>query len=415
MNQLVTPVRVMRRVAKRLVNNMRFGANVARDYSDEFAKEGAKIGYTTNVRLPQRYKVTKGTALVAQPVEDKVVPISVTDQANVGLDFSMASLTMEVEDYRKRYIDPAVDSLINTFDLDGLKRAYKAVANCVGTPGTVPGSTGTVQDCNRVYLLAGTKLTDIGVPEDGRVAMINAKMHAYLTSANAGLFHPGKQIAEGWRTGQFSGEALGVQKWFTTQNIPRHTVGPLGGTPQISGAGQTGSSILTKGWTAAAAARLKEGDVVQFDGVYEINTLNYESTGDLKDFVVTQDFASAADGTGTINIWPPLVTSGNYQNCSASPADSAAITIFGHASSYASKVSAQGLIYDPDAFAAVMVDLEQPGGSLWVNERISNKALGVSVRFLKNYKIETDQSPARLDIMYGWKTIRGELACRVAS
>lgn len=411
-NSLVTPSWVMKEIARRLVNNWKFANNVMRSYDDQFIKSGAKMGFTVNARLPQRYQVNKGTALNPVPVVDSIVPITLTDQANVGIEFTTASLTMEVDNYREKCIAPAVDTLINAVDFDGLSRMYKETAKCVGTPGVVPATT----NANPIYLSAGTKLDNAAVPVDDRVAILSSGMHAALANANLTVFNPQGDISQIYRKGQFAKEALGISAWFKDQNVATHTVGPLGGAPLVDGAGQSGSSILTRAWTAAAANRLLQGDVVQFAGCYEINPLNYQSTGVLKDFVVTADVDSSAGGAATIPIKPDLipVSQGALATCSAMPADGAAVTIFGHASTYANAVSPQGLVYHPEAYAMVMADLELPGG-LWVSERISNAALGIAVRFLKDYSIMTDISPARVDLLYGWKDTRQELACRVAA
>jgi len=408
-NALVTPVWVMKEVGRRLVNNLKFAANVMRSYDDQFVKAGAKVGYTVNARLPQRYKVNKGQALNPQPVIDNVVPITLTDQANVGLEFSTASLTMEVDNYRERYISPATDALVNAVDYDGLSRMYQAVFMNVGTPAVIPIT-------NSVYLDAGVKLDNGAVPVDGRVAILSPGMHAGIANANLTLFNPSVQISEFFRKGQFAKEALGISEWFKDQNVATHTVGPLGGTPTVNAAGQTGSSIITQAWTSAVARRLNKGDVIQFAGVYQINPLNYQSLGVLQDFVVTANVDSTSGGAATIPIYPPLLdsTSGALQTVSNAPAASAAVTIFGHASSHANKLTPQGLVYHPEAFALVMADLDQPQG-VWVSERISNKALGISIRFVKDYSISDDQSPARLDVLYGWAAVRPELAARVSS
>lgn len=409
-NAIVTPQNVMKEIARRLVNNLKFGANVLRSYDNQYFRGGAKQGFTVNARMPQRFKVNKGQALNIQPVVDTVVPITLTDQANVGIEFSMASLTMEIDNYSEKTIKPAVDTLVNSVDFDGLSRMYKEVAKAVGTPGTLPAGA----LANPIYLAAGTKLDDAAVPMEDRVAVLSSGMQAALANANLASFNPQSYISDTFRKGMFARQALGVEAWYKDQNVATHTVGPLGGTPLVDGAGQTGSSVLLKGWTAAAAKRLNQGDVIQFAGVYEINPMNYSTTGQLKDFVVTADASSTSGGALTVYIKPAIipVSSGALATCDVAPADSAAVTIFGHASSYANKVSPQGLIYHPEAFALVMADLDLPGGT-WVAERISNEALGVSVRFIKDYDVLTDQSPARCDILYGWAAVRPELAVRV--
>jgi hypothetical protein len=382
---------------------------------DEYVQAGAKVGDTVKARMPQRYRVSKGAALPAsRAVEDRTRDITITDQAVVPLEFSSASLAMHVDNYRDRYIAPAVDALVNTVDYDGLLRMYQQTFMCVGTPDVVPGSTGTLPfAANQVYGQAKVKLDEGAVPPNGRKAVLSSDMHMYLASAQALIFTPSQQIADAYKTGQFGGKALGVDEWYMDQNVATHTVGALGSTPLINGANQTGSSIVGDGAGGSVTGYFKKGDVIQFAGVFSINPLNYQSTGRLQDFVVTAD-VDAAGGALTIPIYPAIVTSGNFQTVSGSPADNAAITTFGHASSYANATTPQGLIFHPDAYALVMADLPLPGG-IWVSERISNKELGISVRFLKDYNIESDQSPARVDLLYGWAAVRPELACRVAS
>lgn len=415
-NTLVTPTRVMREVGRRLINNLKFGSNVNRSYSSEFSAGGAKQGYTVNARLPQRYVVSKGAALVPQGVQDLIVPITLTDQANVGLTFNSQSLTMEVEDYKKRYIDPAVDALVSQVDFDGLQRMYQAVWNCTwyGTTINTPGAAGTLPgDCNIVYLNAGVKLSNAGVPSDGRIAILSPGMHAYLASANLALFNPSGTIGSAFKSGQFGSQALGVDEWFSSQNVATHTTGTLGGTPAVTTTLTAGAtSVVTKSWSNSITNCLRKGDVIQFSATYAVNPMNRQTLSTLQDFVVTSDFNSDGSGTGTVYFAPAMYASGALQNVSALPVADNTITIFGHASNNTAKNTAQALIYNPDAFALVVADLEMPGG-LWVSERISSKQLGISIRFLKDYSITTDESPARVDILYGWKAVRPEMAVRV--
>lgn len=406
-NELVTPSWVMKEIGRRLVNNLKFAGNVMRSYDKQYVQSGAKVGFTVNARLPQRFKVNKGQALNPQPVVDTVVPITLTDQANVGIEFSTASLTMEVDNYREKCIAPAVDTLGNAVDSDGLSRMYKRVYWHVGTPGTDPTT-------NQPYLNCGVKLDLAACPEGDRVAVLSPGMHAALANANVAIFNPTAQISEIYRKGQFGKEALGISEWFKDQNVEAHTVGDLGGAPLINLADQTGSVIDIDGWTAAVGNRLREGDVLQFAGSRAVNPQSYKSTGQLQDQVVLADVDSDAAGvTNDVPISPGITVAGNLQNVTASPANNAVVTIFGHASTYAGLVSSQGLIYHPEAFALVMADLEMPQG-LWVSEHISNEALGIAIRFLKDYSIMTDLSPARVDILYGWKEVRPEMACRIS-
>lgn len=419
-NTLITPSWVMKEVTRLLVNNLKFASAVNRDYDNQYVQGGAKVGYTVNARLPQQYIVSKGQTVTATGVTDRIVPITLTDQANVAIEFSTASETMEVDDYRDRYIMPAVAALANTVDNDGLTRMYKQTWWTTGTPGVTPGSTGTLPfAANLAYMQATTKLTNYAVPVDGRVAVLSPEMQQYLSAAQFLNFNPGGQISDFFRNGMFGRKALGIDEWFMDQNVATHTIGLLGGTPRINGANQTGTSINTDGWTASTQV-LNEGDVVQFAGCRTVNPQNRQSTGQLNDFVVAADVTSNGSGEAVIPLYTPnaLTTAGVFQTVDASPADNALISVFGIAQAGQAAISGtqtrQGMVFHPDAYTLVMADLEVPKNQ-WIAERISNRQLGISIRFVKGYNTETDQSLARLDILYGWAAVRPEMGSRVAA
>ena len=406
-NTLITPDWITKETARLLVNNLKFAGNVNRDYDDQYRQAGAKVGYTVKARLPQRFRTTKGQALQVQAITDQYVPVTVTDQANVGISFASAQLTMEVDDYRSRYIKPASEQLANTIDYDGLARVYPDVYQSVGTPGVTIAS-------NLTYLQAGAILSNAGTPMDDRKAILDPLSMATISNANVAVFNPTSTISSNFRSGQFAGPALGYESWYVDQNVARHTTGTFTtSTPVTSSASQTGSSLATSGW-ASGASSLKRGDVFTVAGVYAVNPQNYQSTGQLQQFVVTAD-TNDTTGAMTIPISPAIITSGPFQTVTNSPTNTAAILVVGATSAVAGTlatlVSSQSLLYHPDAFTMVMADLEMPQGGA-ESSRVSNNQLGIALRFVKQYNIQTDQNAARLDCLYGWKTIRPELAAR---
>lgn len=416
-NTLINPAWVLMKTTIRLNNNLRFGSNIDRSYSDEFKQAGAKMGNTVKARLPQRYQRVRGAKMVVQDVTDRTVDITLSDQVHVAIAFGSWHRTLNVDRYTERYIDPAKDELSNGYDFDGMSRMYQEVANSVGTPAVVPGSTGTLpQAATQPYLDANERLTNIGVPEEDRRIVISPAMQNYLLNGVITLMNPAMKISQQYKTGQFAGEALGWSKWFVGQNVARHVIGALGGTPlvntplPVNGATQ----LITDGFTAAAATRVLKGDVFQIDGVYEINTMNRQALPYLKDFVATADAASDGSGNLTLNFSPPMVFSGQFQNCSAAPANNAALTFFGHASSHQNKATRVALGFRPQAFAGVTADLEKPGGCE-VSERVSSDKLAVSMRMVRQFRIETDDSPCRLDMIYGFSAVRPDLAVRIHS
>lgn len=404
-NTFATPDWVMRKVARRLVNNCVFAGNVMRDYDDEYRQKGAKMGDTITLRLPQRFEVTVGAVMNPTPLNDQTITLTITDQSNVGFEYGSWSATLEVDDYMERYANSAVDALINNIDYTGTTRMYRETAKAVGTPGTVPTT-------NNVYGLAKTKLVEAAVPRPYK-AVISADAHTQLSNANTSLFNPGAQIGAFFRNGQIEGKALGINEWYEDENVFSHTIGALGGTPLINGAGQSGASLTGDGATASVTNYFRQGDVIQLASVQDINPLSRQSTARDKDFVVTANVNSTAGGALTIPISPSIVVSGPFQNVDEGPGDNDAIRTFGSATAYAGLVTRQGFVYHKEAYALVMADLVQPRG-IWVSERISNAKLGISVRMMKDSDIINDVHPCRLDTAHGWKAIRQELACRVS-
>ena len=406
-NSYITPTWVLKDVARVATNMLKFAANIERWYDDKYKAGGAKVGYTVSGRLPQRFRTTKGQAFQAQPINDQVVPVTLTDQANIATSWSTADATMVIEDVRKRYINPAGEQLANTIDFDGLARMTPTVWKSEGTPGVTPTSMET-------FLTAGARLTKVATPTEGRTAVIDPLAMVKLVVDTKGLFNPSAAIAENYRTGQFGRNQLGIAEWYQDQNLYTHTTGSFSSsTPLVFGATQTGSSLITNGWVSAT---LNKGDVFTVAGVYEVNPQNYASTGRLQQFVVTETTSDTA-GSMTIPISPPIIPSGNLQTVTASPASGAAIiplgsTITTGAGTMTATSSPQSLIFHPEAFIFAMADLDAdlPGAEV---SRISDNELNVSLRYTRQYQIGSDQKASRIDALYGFKEFRPEWAVRI--
>lgn len=405
MNTLITPDWITKDTARILVNNLQFANNINRDYNDDFVQAGAKVGSTVRARMPARFRTTKGQAFQAQAAVDTYVPVTLTDQANVGVSFSSQELTTDVDLFRDRYLKPAGEQLANTIDWDGLNRVYKDVYNAVGTPGVTATS-------NLTYLQAGVKLTNGAAPVENRTVVLDPLSNATIANANFTLFNPQTTLSGMWRGGRMSAtNALGAQKWYEDQNVARHTSGAYTtATPEVNGANQTGSSLITDGW-ASGASNLTQGDVFTIEGVFAVNPQNYASTGALQQFVVTVPISDTT-GAMTISISPAIITSGAFQTVTNSPADNADVFVIGATTALTSTVSSQSLLFHRDAFTMVMADLVFPNGGAKAS-RYSDNELGVALRLVEQYNAQTDQNLTRLDCLYGFKTIRPELACRI--
>lgn len=409
-NTFITPTWVLKDVARVAVNMLKFAANIERWYDDKFKAGGAKVGYTVSGRLPQRFRTTKGQAFQAQPINDVTVPVTLTDQANIGTSWSTADATVVVEDVRKRYVNPAGEQIANTIDWDGLTRMTPMVAHSVGTPGVAPTSRLT-------YTTGAAKLTLVAVPMSGRAAVLDPIHMVNLIQDTSTLFNPSAAISENYREGQFGRNQLGIAEWYQDQNRYLHTTGSFTtSTPLVNGANQTGSTLNTNGW-ASGAATLNAGDVFTIAGVYEVNPQNYASTGQLMQFVVTATTTSVGVNMATLPISPPIIPSGNLQNVSASPANGAAIiplgsTITTGSGTMAATASANSLLFHPEAFILAMADLDADLDGATV-ARVSDNEMNVSLRYVKQYSAQSDQKMARIDALYGFKEFRPDWACRV--
>lgn len=398
-NTTLTISMVTREALRILENNLTFAKGVNREYDDQFAIGGAKIGDTLNIRKPARYVGRSGATLSVEDHTETSVPLVLSNQFGVDVNFTSKEMTLNIDDFSKRILAPAMATVANKVDRDGLAE-YKNVFNAVGTPGTIPTALKT-------YLQAAAKMDYEATPRDGnRSVVIDPSAQVEIIDALKGLFQSGNQIKEQYESGNMG--LAGGFKWSMDQNVNAHTVGPLGGTPLVNGASQTGSSLVTDGWTAAAAARLKKGDIFTIANVYAVNPQTRQSTGQLRQFVVTADVSSDSSGNLTAAIYPAITTSGAFQTVDSAPADNAAITVLGAAST----VSPTHLAYHRDAFVLGCADLMLPGG-VDKAARVSDKQLGLSVRMVRQYDIVNDKWPCRLDILYGWKTVYPELACRI--
>ena len=404
-NTLLTMSMITREALRVLENTNKFTRQVNREYDDKFGVEGAKIGTTLNIRKPVRYVGTTGQALNIEGSQETQVALTLTTQFHVGISFSSADLALKIDDFSKRFIKPAVATIANKMDFDGLAQ-YKNVANYVGTPVTVPNALLT-------YLQAGQLLDEEAVPvDDLRSIIMTPAMQVNIVDALKGLFQASGSIAAQYKSGRM-GEAIGFD-WVMDQNCNTHTIGALGGTPLVNGASQTGTSIITDGWTSSAATRLLKGDIITFADVNAVNPQNRQSTGSLRKFVVTADTASDGSGNMTIPIYPALTPTGAFQTVTASPADNAAILTFGQVSSTQNDVTPTGLALHRDAITMATADLPLPGG-VDNAARVSSKLAGISLRMVRAYDINTDLWPCRLDVLYGHQTIYPEFACRIQS
>jgi hypothetical protein len=389
-NAILTPTAVTREALRVLHQKLNFVGSITREYNDSFARQGAKIGDTLKVRLPNQFVVRTGPTLAAQDTTETSVNLQVQTQKGVDLNFTSIDLTLSLDEFSDRILEPAMAVLAANIEADAMTM-YKDIWNQVNNQG---------QPTTFSKVLQGRKiLVDNLAPLAGRTCNLNTQDNVDLVDALKGLFNDQTTISKQNREG-FMGRTAGFD--FMENTLwPTHSRGAANGAYVVNGAGQTGSTLAVS--TGAGAA--VRGDIITIAGVYRVHPETKATTKDLQPFVLTADYAG---GAGNLAISPAIVTSGATQNVSAAPANGAQITFAGAAST----PHGISMAYQKGAFAFATADMVMPKGVDFAAREVFD---GVSMRIVRQYDINNDKFPCRLDVLYGFKTLRPQLACRLAN
>lgn len=414
-NTLLTDIHITQEALMILENELGFTKSVKRKYAKEF--QNKKRGDTIYIRKPPKYTVRDGQAVSIQDTTQSQTPLQLTHQFGVDVEFNSSDLALKVSEFGREILQPQIVVIANAIDLAGLAQVAN-VANLAGTPGTTPGTGASAQAALAVFATAGALLDKNAAPRGSkRKLVINEDAQAIVVPNLSGLLSPVKEIGDQYRSGTM-GQALGFS-WTMDQNVLVQTQGTLGGTPLVNGsitpatapqgtslASITNFTISTNGWTASTKVLLG-GERFTLAGVYGRNPVSGQSTGKLQQFVVLNG-PYTADGSGNIaslQISPPIITTGPYATVTALPAANVALTFLGAAS----VVSPQNVAFAEDAFAFASVDLPLPGG-VHMAARKTDDQLGISLRFVAAYDVRTDLFIGRFDCLCGWATPRPEWA-----
>ena len=393
-NTYLTPSMITREALRVLHQKLNFIGSINREYDASFANEGAKIGNTLRIRLPAQYTVQDGPNFVQQDYVEQQTSLTVSSQKHVGLSFTTADLTLSLDDFSRRVVEPAAAVLAARMEADAFSM-YKDVYNQVNGQ--------TAAQTFRNVLLGGKLLDDNLAPPDGnRMVRLNTLDNVDLVDSLKGLFQDSTQISRQYKDGVM-GRTAGFEFAQNTL-LPRHTNGArVATTYLVNGANQTGSSLVVDTGTGA----MNKGDVFTIANVFRVHPETKETTAVEQQFVVTADYVG---GAGTVSISPAIMPAsfGGQQNVNVPPADNAQLTFVGAAStSYG-----LSLAYHKDAFTFATADLVMPRGVDMAAREVMD---GISMRLVRDYNIGTDQIACRLDVLYGYKAVRPQLAGRLAA
>lgn len=404
-NTFLNPDMITKRALPLFVNTNAFLKNIDRQYSDQFARTGAKIGDNLRIRLPSDFTVSSGPSLSPQSITQINTNLTVSNQEHVDIVITSADLALKVEEFDDLILKPAMNRL-----------AGQVASDVMSLVNTIPNvsayfSSGTTVGTPNQRALAGAKaqlLTNSATDGDMMAVMSPTSM-ANISSQFSGLFNPTGRISEMFDSGEVVGPAFGIQKFMNDQLVPVVTTGGNGALPTINGAGQTGTTLTVT--AATSGASLNVGDIITIAGVNAVNRVTHTSTGQLRTFVVT---AAYTGGTGTtLSIYPALTPLGSggadapFATVDTSPASGAQISVV----LAGGQTITKNFVMKRNAFTLATVDL--PMYDKGVVDAARENYDGISMRCLRTYYPQTDQLILRLDVLYGYAALRPEWACVV--
>jgi hypothetical protein len=390
-NALLTPSVITKEALAILHQKLNFVGNINTQYDDQYAKSGAKIGNDLKIRLPNEFTVRSGATLSSQDVAESSTTLTVDTQKGVDFTFSSEELTMHIDEFKDRYLEPAMSVLASNIESDALSM-YKDVYNFYSGVGAA-NSFGNITQAQKL-------LTDSLAPYGDRSYLHNPQSVVDMLADTKGLFQDSSSISKQYKDGQL-GKIAGFEHYENTL-MPVHTTGTAAATTGylVNGASQSGSSLTVDGGTTT----FLKGDVITIAGVNRVHPETKANTGVLQQFVVTADSGTSAT---TLAVSPAITATGGRQNVSAVPADNAAISKIGGG---ASADWQETLAFSKNAFAFATADLILPNGVDFAAREVSD---GISMRIVRDYAISSDTMPCRIDVLYGYKAIRPQLAARV--
>jgi hypothetical protein len=399
-NNLLTDSIITKKAVRLFVNSNLFIQNIDRQYDSRFAVEGAKIGDTLRIRLPNDYTVADGPAASVQNTEEKQTTLTIQYQRHVDVAFTSSDRALKLDDFGERVALPMMNDLAGDVALQIMSDSEGKIPNFVSATNAGAIITPTASTVLTARAILAANSAPMG---RGRKLIVDPFTDAQVTASLTQYFNPSQAISQQYRDGTMK-NALGFD-WYEDQTVLKHTSGSFtAGT--VFGAGQTGNTLVTN----AITGTLLIGDIITIDGVNSVNRVTKQDNGRAMQFVVTADVANL--GTA-IQVYPAITPAvgGNavqYQTVTASPGNGAAITL----ATQPNEVYVRNFGYVPEAVTMATADLFLPKGVIDAGRSVYD---GISLRMVSQYAIGTDQAITRCDVIFGSQWPRGEWGVIVAN
>jgi len=449
--QLLTMSYITNEALVVLENELVIANRVERQYSNEFAQTGAKVGNTVNIRRPPRYIGTYGPPLNVEDTFETYVPVVLNYQFHVDVQFTTQDLALSMDMFKKRILRPQIATVANRIDADSAQYYTFNTGASLGTPGVQPASYKLFSDARAILAMEACPTTG------EKNCILDPISMSAATDAIKGLFNPQAKIGEYNDKGLIAREFAGLD-WWEDQNILSFTTGAQGGTPTCASSLGSSTALLSSGWAAngtlattgwtASTGVIKVGDVIQISGVYPVNPQNRLQYGrSTRQFVVlppggfqtppngaattgiyfapanltngtfnanTGVYTSDSSGNLTLTIGDAIISGGQFQNVTAAPTGTSNTITVNGGTGQATTVSPQGLVFHKYAFALAFADLPLPQGVEMAARAYDDEDVGMSIRLVTQYTINNDSEPTRADVLYGPASLYRSLGLRIA-
>lgn len=392
-NTILTPDMITSESVRVLHQKLDFVGSIDRQYDNSFAQAGAKIGSALRIKTPAKYTVRQTMARSAQDHEERNVTLNADQISGVDVDWTSLDLTLDLDDFSKQHIEPAMAVIASDVESRALAFAYKQVYNQVDNIGSAP--------TYRTLLQGRKKLVDNLAPKGEMFpCQLNTSDNLELVDALKGQFNPQGTISA-QNTEGFLGSTAKMM-FFENTLLPTHTTGTAAATSGylVNGASQTGSTLTVDTGTNT----FLEGDIITL-GINRVHPETKADTGELQQFVVTADSGASAT---SLSISPAITATGGHQNVTGSPADNAPIVKVG-AASITHDLS---LAYHKNAFTFATTDLEMPSGVDMASRQVFD---GISISFVRDFDVDSRDFRGRFDVLWGFTSVYPEIATRIAN
>lgn len=358
---------------------------------EKYFREDVKIGASLDIKTALRVIGADGQAFQPEGLTRVTVPLTVNYWNQEAFVFNDTEKAMFLNtDVKANYVRPHAVNLANKVDRYMLQLMQSIVPNYTGTPGSTPTTLNT-------YSSVQTRLQQLLADENDRYVVYNAAFNQPIIINNLTLFNPQQVVGKMFLRGKIG--RFADMDFFQDEQVPTMTIGTYAGSGVVNGANQVGTAIATNTWNAGSLS-LSQGpgtDHVTFAGCYDINLQSrLIIQGVLRQFAVVAPVTDTA-GAATLQIFPGIIPSGQYQNCSASPTNGGAVTIVG--ASGTTCTTAFG--FQQGAFEWVSIPLMDVGEYGAKCEVMTDDDTGISIRMVEQWDNRLGEVTARMDYVWG--------------